>query len=287
MWGWMMWMTAQAGSPVTLNYAAPVTCPSADRFADEVSARLGRLAFGSDGEALRVELREGREQWVGQTRQGSRVRTVQGETCDAVFADLVTAVAVAFDAPPKTPEAPPPPKLSPPKAAPPESLTTYRREHLRIQGLETYTVDGPDQNPAPAMRYQWGVYDGRERLLNTREFLQAAGDSQLLDAFERKHKRQNTAAATLMTIGAGLSLGALTSSLANLDRDVTATEGVAIMSGAVLVSAGAFMVVDRRQKMVYVHRNIELEVAERLADEHNERLRQELGLTAAEAAALD
>ncbi|MBX2803521.1 MAG: hypothetical protein KTR31_37920 [Myxococcales bacterium] len=98
MW-WMLALGAQAAEPLTLDYVSWPGCPNQDRFADEVSARLGRVAFGSSGTEVSVQLIEANPGFLGVLTIGEGKRMARGSSCDEAFDKLVVAAAVLLDAP--------------------------------------------------------------------------------------------------------------------------------------------------------------------------------------------
>ena len=285
MLGWIAgiawWVTSASGAPSTLDYTAPEGCPTADRYADEVSARIGRLAFGPGGDPVEVALwtKEG-EGWFGAVHQGTYRRMLRGGTCGEVFAHLVTAMAVLMDgptAPPVDRPVAPPVEIRPS----PEALERYRRDRLEVRGLEAFEVKGPAPYVDPTGRHVWGVYDGRDRLLTAREFLQAVDAPDRLQRFERDQSRLSAAAMTLALVG-GLALGGLVAPGAD-DGGITGEAALVVIGGSILVSTGAGIKIGQRQRLAYVNRHLDFREAEQLADQHNAALRDELGIADTDA----
>ena len=90
-------LTALATTP-TLDFSSPPACPDSDRFADEVSARVGHVPFQPGGEPMVVRIADGSE-FLGTVEWGGGTKVVRGATCPEVFEGLVSAVAVLLDAP--------------------------------------------------------------------------------------------------------------------------------------------------------------------------------------------
>jgi hypothetical protein len=95
-----MWIvaafTSTATPAATLDYEAPEACPGADRFADEVSARLGRMVFTDTAPMVAVRIGDGAPAW-GSLEVAGGIRRVQGEDCARVFDSLIAAAAVVLD----------------------------------------------------------------------------------------------------------------------------------------------------------------------------------------------
>lgn len=77
---------------------ADLACPSAARFADEVTAKLGFSPWSGDGPAVHVTIDASAGRYRGQlASEVDRDRTFRAETCRRVADLLVTATAIALD----------------------------------------------------------------------------------------------------------------------------------------------------------------------------------------------
>ncbi len=94
----------QAFAGVGLDYEADASCPDGGRFSDEVSARVGALAFqdSADSKAVIRIVALGKE-YMGVMELSGGEKTIRGSSCSEVFDGLVAATAVALDAPTPAP----------------------------------------------------------------------------------------------------------------------------------------------------------------------------------------
>jgi hypothetical protein len=92
-------VAADPSTHVALDYRAEKGCPPADRFGDEVSAKLGFVPWDpAAGPALRIRIARDGADLVGTIEQPDGAsKVVRGATCAAVAEQLVSALAVALD----------------------------------------------------------------------------------------------------------------------------------------------------------------------------------------------
>jgi hypothetical protein len=83
-----------------LDYSAAAACPDAGRFADEVSARVGSVAFSELGEAFVVRLIGSADEYTGTLEYAGGSKIVHGASCADAFDELVAASAVLLDGQP-------------------------------------------------------------------------------------------------------------------------------------------------------------------------------------------
>lgn len=105
--------TSHADTQVALDYHAKVKgCPSADRFADEVAAKLGFVPWDPQAStAVRVRIASDSGQLVGTIEQPDGTsKVLRADTCAQLSEALVAAIGVALD---RTPAAAPAPKAKP------------------------------------------------------------------------------------------------------------------------------------------------------------------------------
>lgn len=93
---WLLSMAWASEAPA-LDYAAPEGCPDAGRFADEVSARLGRLAFALDGQPLTVRIADTGTEQLGTLEYAGGTKLVRSASCQGAFDDLVASAAVLLE----------------------------------------------------------------------------------------------------------------------------------------------------------------------------------------------
>jgi len=91
-----------ADAQVALDYHSKVKgCPSSDRFADEVSAKLGFVPWDAQAQtAIRVRIAEDSGDFVGTLEQPDGTsKVLRAPTCAKLDEALVSAIAVALDRP--------------------------------------------------------------------------------------------------------------------------------------------------------------------------------------------
>tara|TARA_R110002073_G_scaffold74100_5_gene181176 strand:- start:14078 stop:14962 length:885 start_codon:yes stop_codon:yes gene_type:complete len=98
---------AQAPSNLRLDYqVVDASCPDANQFADDVSAKLGFVPWRDDSPALRIRIRQEASETVATLELPSGDSKVfRDATCNELFPALVAATSVAIDsrAKPATP----------------------------------------------------------------------------------------------------------------------------------------------------------------------------------------
>jgi hypothetical protein len=88
---------ATAGNLHYQLHPADLACPTATRFAEEVTAKLGFSPWG-DGPGVRITIEAAGGQYTGRlVSGGDRERTFRAATCRRVTDLLVTATAIALD----------------------------------------------------------------------------------------------------------------------------------------------------------------------------------------------
>jgi hypothetical protein len=104
---------AEPAAHVALDYrAADKTCPAADHFGDEVSAKLGFVPWDAGaGDVFHVRITRDGAELIGTIEQPSGTsKVLRAGTCPALAEQLASAVAVALDASPAAPAPAPTPE---------------------------------------------------------------------------------------------------------------------------------------------------------------------------------
>lgn len=148
--------------------------------------------------------------------------------------------------------------------------------------------------PEPAqLRRQWAVYRGQERLSAPR-FLDVAGQPALREALDAEVRTQKRRSAAWFTVG-GVGLASIVGGMVFLDLATTREQAIwanRLVLGGSAVGAGGLLVGSfpraRAERLVrYPSASMDFDAARQMADQHNEALRGELGLTPAEAWSLE
>ena len=94
------WADGSSSEPsLQLEYAQSAGCPGADRFADEVSSKLGFVPWSkASTDKLRVRIQRDGAEVVGSLElPNGDSKVLRDRSCQALFPALVTAVTVAVD----------------------------------------------------------------------------------------------------------------------------------------------------------------------------------------------
>lgn len=229
--------------------------------------------------------------------------------------EMPLAIPAGPSTAPATPATPAPlPPSSRPGAMSPQKLDALRRykaERLEIQG-ETEVHQGaatvwtgvrwgprwgprrgPGRGPHTAVAvvatpsyatHGWGIYQGPERL-QVPDALQLAGDprgDQLQQTVARKHRTAN-AWYTVAGLGGGAIIAGIFGQISAPNRHAAYTWQLVSVGGAgaaaVGVLAGGSAAADARSLAQYPARTLTVAEARQVVDQHNDHLRQELGLS--------
>ena len=232
-------------------------------------------------------------------------------------ADPPLAVPVGQEPPP---EARRPARSGQPLAVPgrrpltPEDVAavrTYRREHLSVRGYREAYIGSTTPTTGYYGRWGgwgggwawtqpylfevegWAVYQGSHRLA-VPEALERLGDPGARVHLERRMRRNKTAGTALYVLG-GVSLVSSIVGLVGLDGSRSYDEArvwstfstASMLTGAGCFVAGSFPLGKARRLAIDPSYSLSRADAERRADEANDRLRAELGLTPEQALRLE
>jgi len=132
-----------ADAQVALDYHSKVKgCPSSDRFADEVSAKLGFVPWDAQAQtAIRVRIAEDSGDFVGTLEQPDGTsKVLRAATCAKLDEALVSAIAVALDRPATNGAKPDERRLQTLERGDPDALVTVQLKSKDGRELEISRV---------------------------------------------------------------------------------------------------------------------------------------------------
>ncbi len=225
-------VATSAQHPVrSLDYRAPTECPDAGRFADEVSARIGRAAFADGGEIVRVRILRDEGELVGtmEIPDGS-TRVYRSAECADLIATIATSLAIELDDR-RPAQAEVDVLIGPPVSSDVRHTTDGGRVHVRVTssqpdlglhlvgeeqayGSGGYAVDNdrfciaPCEGELGRGAYHFAVASGPNEAIPLPGFLRIDADSELVLGYE-SHSSDRDFGLAWMIGGAlgGLALG--------------------------------------------------------------------------------